>query len=295
MKFVDSHCHLNLIEDNLSDVINRAIDAGVGRMVVPGIDLPSSVKALEIAEKYAPVYAAVGIHPHESSNASPADIMEISRIAAHPKVVAIGEIGLDYHYTPFDDSTQKSVLAAMLDLANSINKPVILHSRDSLSDLLNFITTWVKSQINSNQSPLFGVFHMFEGNSSEAIEVIQRGFLISVGGNITFKNNHKGHELVKAIGLNHLLLETDTPYISPHPFRGKANEPSRIPIIAEKVAELLGITGRISSRNNNLKRHISFQVGIINLVNLFTHSSINTKWHRCCRKIDAFAGRKLSP
>lgn len=209
-------------------------------MVVPGIDLPSSQKAIEIASKFDQVFAAVGIHPHESLRVSTEDLREISQLASHPKVVAIGEIGLDYHYIPFDESIQKTIFFSMLTLANNLKKPVILHSRDALSDLFTSLKNWLNLNPNNlNHQLPCGVFHMFEGDSKDAISAISLGYYISIGGNITFKNNHKGHDLIKAIGLQSLLLETDTPFISPHPFRGTPNEPGRIPIIATKVADLL--------------------------------------------------------
>jgi TatD DNase family protein len=262
--FVDSHCHLNLIENDLTDVINRAIDSGIRKMVVPGTDLQSSIKAIEIAETFESVYAAVGIHPHESSNASPKDIQEISRLATHPKVVAIGEIGLDYHYSPFDEQIQKTVLLSMLTLASNLGKPVILHSRNALSDLLTVVTGWQNSQEfgGLHQISSGGVFHMFEGDSIDALQAIRLGFYISIGGNITFKNNQRGQELIKAIGLQNLLLETDTPFISPHPFRGTQNEPARIPIIAAKVADLLQTRVELVAGITTLNANTLFKLGL---------------------------------
>ena len=241
MKFIDSHCHLNLIEHDLNDVINRAKDAGVYRMVVPGINLETSLTAIRMAESFPEVYAAVGIHPHEVAKVTPKDIEEISRLALHPRVVAIGEIGLDNHFPPFDMSSQKELLNEMIDLAIRINKPVILHSRDAFSDLLELVTSRnaFLGQASTNQTSLRGVFHMFEGNVEESLLVKQMGFYIGIGGNVTFKNNNRVQEIVKKLDLANLLLETDYPYVSPHPFRGKINEPSRIPVIANKVAEIL--------------------------------------------------------
>lgn len=263
MIFVDSHCHLNLIENGLTDVINRAIDSGISKMIVPGIDLPSSNKALEIAEKYDPVYAAVGVHPHESSKASSQDINQISQLAMHPKVVAIGEIGLDYHYIPFDAQVQKKVLLAMLALATDLNKPVILHSRDALSDLFTTIIKWKNSINSDNPSQKFpsGVFHMFEGDFNDAFQAMNLEFFISIGGNITFKNNHRGQELIKAIGLQRLLLETDTPFISPHPFRGTPNEPGRIPLIATRIAELLQTRVELVAETTTQNANTLFKLG----------------------------------
>jgi TatD DNase family protein len=252
--FIDSHCHLNLIKEGLGDVIDRAIDANITKIIVPGINLETSQKAIEIAEIYPPVYAAVGIHPNEAGNTNPGDIEVIKNLALHSKVVAIGEIGLDYHYPPFDMLLQKNVLTTMLDLALQVEKPVILHSRDSLSDLLEIVTNYRYAKQNHlGTKPLCGVFHMFEGNCHEAIPVTKMGFFISIGGNITFKNNQKGKENVEKLELESLLLETDSPFISPHPYRGIPNEPARIPTIAAKVAEIrqtqVELVAEVTTRN----------------------------------------------
>jgi TatD DNase family protein len=241
LNFVDSHCHLNLIEHDLNGVINRAKDAGVYRMIVPGINLETSLIAIRIAESFPEVYAAVGIHPHEVSKVTPKEIEEISQLALHPRVVAIGEIGLDYHFPPFDMTGQKKLLDELLDLAIRIKKPVILHSRDAFSDLFELVAARhnFPGHYSTDQKRLQGVFHMFEGNLEESVIVKQMGFYIGIGGNVTFKNNTRVQEIVNRLGLANLLLETDTPYVSPHPFRGKINEPSRVPIIANKVAEIL--------------------------------------------------------
>lgn len=263
MKFIDSHCHLNLIETNLADIIARAIDSGVSKMIVPGIDLPSSIKAIEIAEIYDSVYAAVGIHPHESSAASITEIEEISRLASHHKVVAIGEIGLDYHYLPYDKESQKEILKAMLTLATQANKPVVLHSRDALPDLFSTLKDWIQSPTNNKTHRFlpYGVFHMFEGDSQQAFQAIEMGFQISIGGNITFKKNLREHDLISSIGLKNLLLETDTPFISPHPYRGTPNEPGRIPLIAHKVAEILQTKVELVAENTTQNAINLFKLG----------------------------------
>ncbi len=231
MQFVDSHCHLDLLEEDLTSVIARAADAGVSRLVIPGIDLKSSQRVIEIAEKYPGVYAAVGIHPHEVEKTGTNDIAVLAKLAAHPKVVAIGEIGLDYHFPPFNMERQKQVLRSMFALANESGKPVILHSRDALPDLA--------ALLQEEKIRPAGVFHMFEGDSGSAKQVLGMGFFIGVGGSVTFKNNARVAEILAQLGTSRVVLETDAPYISPHPFRGTINEPSRIPLIAKKIAEIL--------------------------------------------------------
>lgn len=240
MIFIDSHCHLNLLDENLDEVISRALDANVTKIIVPGINLETSKKAIEIAECYPSVYAAVGIHPHEVEKIQFHDIEILQKLATNSKVVAIGEIGLDYHYPPFNSLLQKEVLSKMLDLSIKVNKPVILHSRDSLPDLIKFLDDYQNINLESGiLKSIYGVFHMFEGNWMEAISVAKMGFYYSIGGNITFKNNQKGKEIVEKTGMEKLLLETDSPFISPLPHRGIPNEPARIPIIAAKIAEIL--------------------------------------------------------
>lgn len=253
MKFIDSHCHLNLLDQDLGEVVNRALDANITKIIVPGINLETSQKAVDLAERFSLVSAAVGIHPNEIKNTNRGDLDVIRNLALHPKVVAIGEIGLDYHYPPFDMRLQKIVLTNMLELALQVDKPVILHSRDSLPDLIKIISSFQKSKHTINNPSLSGVFHMFEGNWDEAISVTEMGFFISIGGNITFKNNQKEKSIAEKLELSKLLLETDSPFISPHPFRGTPNEPARIPVIAAKVAEIrqtqVELIAEVTTRN----------------------------------------------
>jgi TatD DNase family protein len=252
--FIDSHCHLNLLDEDLIEVISRALDSDVTKIIVPGINLESSIKAVEIAERFPQVYAAVGIHPHEVEKIKPRDIEFLKNLATHSKVVAIGEIGLDYHYLPYNSQLQHEILTSMLDLSLQVEKPIILHSRDSLSELIDVISSFQYSKGNDPEiNPLSGVFHMFEGNWNKAISVTKMGFFYSIGGNITFKNNQKGKEIIEECGIEKLLLETDSPFISPHPHRGMPNEPARIPIIAAKIAEILQtrveLVAEVTTRN----------------------------------------------
>lgn len=263
MDFIDTHCHLDLLQKDISEVVKSAFNNNVNMMVVPGTNLASSKLAIEIAEEFDCVYAAVGIHPHEVAKCEEEDLEEIADLAYHPKVVAIGEIGLDYHYPPYDETRQKLILKNLLALSSSCNKPVILHSRDALPDLLNVIDEWLidYQQDNAHQKTLHGVFHMFEGDGLSAEVIIAKGFQISIGGNITYKNNSRSVNLLKSIGLSSLLLETDTPYMTPIPFRGIPNEPSRIPLIAAKIAEILQIKVELvaEATTNNAKRLFSLR------------------------------------
>lgn len=264
MEFFDTHSHLNLFPDsqNLDDVIQRSLDAGVAKIVIPGIDLPTSIKAVEIANHYFSVFAAVGIHPHESSNLSNNDEKEIEKLASDKKVIAIGEIGLDYHYQPFNKVQQIKVLQSMLAISSFINKPFILHSRDSIADLIEIISgsEISDSTKKSNRTRFSGVFHSFEGTLQQALQIIELNFLIGIGGPITFKNNKEHQEFLKTIGKERIVLETDAPFLSPHPFRGQQNEPCRIPIIAQKVADLLETTVELIAETTTKNAKILFSM-----------------------------------
>lgn len=240
MFFVDTHCHLNLdvFRETIDQVVRRAKETGVKRIVVPGIDIDTSRKAVELASKYDCIYAAIGAHPNEADKFNDSHIEAFKEMLLFPKVVAVGEIGLDFHHHPEKAALQEKLLAVMLSLAKDHHKPVILHSRKSLDVLINIVKEWINDQ-ESLSNCYFGVFHGFEGNSAQAMEVQSMKMAIGVGGPITFKNAHDKHIMVKENGIHNMVLETDAPLLSPHPFRGQTNEPFRVPVIAEKVADLL--------------------------------------------------------
>jgi TatD DNase family protein len=261
LDFIDTHCHLNLFQNqnDLESVVKRSMDLGVTKIVIPGINVSTSRRAVELAETFPSVFAAVGIHPHEVSNYADEDITVIEELALSPKVVAVGEIGLDYHYPPINKDSQKHLLQIMLEISDGVSKPVILHSRDSMSDLLAVIRDWEinKKQTHNDQHSSYGVFHSFEGSVSDAQQIRKMKYIIGIGGSITFKNNIQLQQLVKDVGIEDIVLETDSPFLSPHPFRGVQNEPSRIPLIAQKVADLLEIqvelvADRTTRNANNL-------------------------------------------
>lgn len=241
MQFFDTHCHLNhsSFQADLAAVIDSALKVGVQQIIVPGWNLESSYKAVELADKFPQLFAAVGIHPTEWRTASNSDIEEIQKLAQYKKVVAIGEIGLDYYHETDRQSEQKALLKAMLGIAKSIQKPVLIHSRASMPDLIKLINEWVNkfSELNPLKiSP--GVFHAYEGDLSQAIELINRGFKLGVGGPITYKNAVLKKEVFSQIAESSILLETDAPYLSPAPNRGKRNEPAFISIVGSTLAKL---------------------------------------------------------
>jgi TatD DNase family protein len=241
--FVDTHCHLNLQEfqANLQQVVERALASGVNKIIVPGIDLETSQRAVELATRMDCIFAAIGIHPNESGSFDKKQLSLFKEMAIEPKVVAIGEIGLDFFRHPDSKSDQVELFELMLDLATQSEKPVILHSRNAL-DVLLPIMKMRKAERQSSLLQIHGVFHGFEGTADQCAQVQALSMMIGVGGPITYKNALDKQKLVKEMDINNLVLETDSPYLSPHPYRGQTNEPARIPVIAQKVAELRNIS-----------------------------------------------------
>lgn len=255
MFFIDTHCHLNyeLYRETLPQTLERAIDAGINRLVVPGTDLESSLRAVDLAMKYPMIFAAVGVHPIDIHKFHESQVTTFDDLLRNDKVVAVGEVGLDKFHHPETISAQEDIFDIMLNLASTHHKPLILHSRNAINDLLALLQKWVLREMDDGQKFL-GVFHGFEGNADQAIEVINNHMAIGVGGPITFKNAIDKQNLLRIIGVNQIVLETDAPFLSPHPFRGQPNEPARIPIIAQKVADLLNLNiediATITNRNS---------------------------------------------
>lgn len=239
MLFVDTHCHLNfsVFNDHTHEVVQRAIDAGVNTMIVPGLDLETSETAVELTTRYKEIFAAVGVHPNEVRKWDDNQEKIFHEFLKERKVLAVGEIGLDFYRHPENKELQAQLLARMLEMASTFNKPVILHSRNSLTNLLGIIKEWIQARKN-NLNNEFGIFHGFEGSQEQAVEVTRLNMRIGIGGPVTFKNAVEKQELVRKLELQHIVLETDSPLLSPHPYRGQTNEPSRIPVIAQKIAEL---------------------------------------------------------
>jgi TatD DNase family protein len=247
--FIDSHAHLTSKEfdDDRTEAIGRAIDAGVDFIVNPGTDLEDSRKAVELAEKHPQIYAAVGFHPHEAKKADERSLQEIEDLSRHPKVVAIGEIGLDFYYDYSPRDVQERVLKAQLAIARRTNLPVVIHTRDSHARTVGIVQEalaedpgWRSQRAtpDSRYPVPKGVFHCFSGNLGEAWEVIRMGFAISFPGVVTFKKAERASEVAAQVSAEHLLLETDSPYLAPVPLRGRRNEPANVPLIAARVAEL---------------------------------------------------------
>ncbi|MCL6516621.1 TatD family hydrolase [Alicyclobacillus sp.] len=234
----DTHCHLfdERFQEDLDAVVARARAAGVRHFVVPGVDVQTSEAAIALAERFEGVYAAVGVHPESLADYRPRMLEEIRRLAAHPKVVAIGEIGLDYYWDVAPREVQREVFVAQLDLARETGLPVVVHNRDATEDVVRLIETEAQG--------VTGVMHCFTGDLDTAMRCIRCGFFISYGGPLTFKNAEAVREAAARIPAEALVVETDSPYLSPHPLRGKRNEPERVRIVGERLAEIRGLTAQ---------------------------------------------------
>ncbi len=246
--FIDSHCHLTAAEFDLDRdaVIAAALEAGVDFIVNPGTTLADSRRAVELAERHEEVYACVGIHPHEARTSDERVLREIEELSRHPKVVAVGEIGLDYHYDLSPRDVQERVFREQLSIARRRNLPVVIHTREAMGltmaiveEFVNAETGWRGDATDATRYPSpKGVFHCFPGDAAIAWRLIAMGFAVSLPGVVTFKKPGHAAAVAAAVPIEHLLLETDSPYLAPVPFRGSRNEPRHIPLIAAKIAEL---------------------------------------------------------
>jgi TatD DNase family protein len=233
----DTHAHINALqfEEDREEVIQRAIDEGVQNIVVVGFDNETIDGAMELAEKYPFIYAAVGWHPVDAIDMKDEDLLRIEKLAAHPKVVAIGEMGLDYHWDKSPKEIQKEVFKKQIQLAKKVNLPIIIHNRDATNDVITILKEEKAEEVG-------GIMHCYGGSLETAKQCIDMNFYISFGGPVTFKNAKQPKEVAKEIPLDWLLIETDCPYLSPHPYRGKRNEPSYVKLIAEQIAQLKEIS-----------------------------------------------------
>ncbi len=235
--FIDTHVHLNAdqYEEDLQDVINRALEAKVEKMVVIGFDRKTIERTMELIEQYDFVYGVIGWHPVDAIDCTQEDLEWIEELAAHPKIVGIGETGLDYYWDKSPKDVQQALFRKQIQLAQKINLPIIIHNRDATGDVVNILR-------EENASSVGGVMHCFSGSVETARECIAMNFMISLGGPVTFKNARLPKEVATEIPLEHLMIETDAPYLAPHPYRGKRNEPAFVPLVAEEIARLKGLT-----------------------------------------------------
>ena len=248
---IDTHCHIfSEYYDDIDEVIQSIKNSGIEKIIVNGTDMKSNLEVLELVKKYDIVYGAIGFQPTELGNFKDDDIKWLEAHINDDKIVAIGEIGLDYHYDNTDKVLQQKVFKKQLELASFYNKPIIVHSRDSIKDTYDII----------NNYNLRGSIHCFSGSVEMAREFIKIGFYLGVGGVATYKNAKNLINVISNISLEYILLETDAPYLTPEPFRGMDNSPEFIPLIAKKIAEIKEINvekvGEITT--DNAKRLFDF-------------------------------------
>jgi len=234
--YIDTHVHLNAdqYEEDINEVIQRAQDAGVDKMVVVGFDRKTILKAMELTEKHAFIYAVVGWHPVDAIDCTEKDLEWIELLAAHPKVVGIGETGLDYYWDKSPRDVQQEVFRKQIRLAKKVSLPIIIHNRDATADVVRILK-------EEEAEKTGGIMHCFGGSIETANECINMNFMISLGGPVTFKNAKAPKQVATEISLDHLLIETDAPYLAPHPYRGKRNEPAWVALVAEEIARLKSI------------------------------------------------------
>ncbi len=245
---IDSHAHLDhgQYQSDCEGVIQRALEAGLSHILTIGCDLESSRAAVALAARYAPVYAAVGIHPHDAAELNDATLEQLRDLLQQPKVIALGEIGLDFFRDHCPHDIQEQAFRQQIRLARELNKPIIVHDRDAHDAILKILE-------EENASAIGGVIHCFSGNLNMARRCIEMGFYLSFTGNITYPKNEELRAIVKAVSIDRMLVETDCPYLSPQKFRGQRNEPAYVSYTAAKIAEVKGLTSedvaRITSRN----------------------------------------------
>ena len=233
---VDSHAHVGAraFARDRDEVMQRARNAGVRAVVDVGSDLDASRTAVELALRYDEVYAVVGYHPHNAASLTEADLEAVAGLSEQPKVVAIGEIGLDFYRNLSPREDQFRAFERQLDLAERLGMPVVIHSRDAAEEVFNVLSNWAaRSKLDE---PL-GVLHCFSGDVDLARRYIDMGFLISIAGPVTYRNSGAA-EVARDVPLDRLVIETDCPYLAPQPYRGKRNEPAHVSLVAERIAQL---------------------------------------------------------
>ncbi|MFC4403563.1 TatD family hydrolase [Gracilibacillus xinjiangensis] len=232
----DTHVHLNVsqFDEDREEVIARAKEAGVEYMVIVGFDHETIPKAIELAEAYDYIYAAVGWHPVDAIDMTDKELNWLKELASHPKVVALGEMGLDYHWDKSPKDVQKEVFRKQINLAKKVNLPIIIHNREATEDIISILK-------EENAREVGGIMHCYNDSVDYVNDCLEMNFYISLGGPVTFKNATFPKEVAKVVPEDRLLIETDCPFLAPHPNRGKRNEPAYVKLVAEKIAELRNV------------------------------------------------------
>jgi TatD DNase family protein len=259
IQLVDTHSHLDMkdFDPDREQVIARALAAGVTTIITVGTDIDSDRQALALADKHPQVYAAVGLHPHEADRVTEADILQLAELAKHPKVVAIGETGLDFYRNYSTREAQFKIFREQLELAARVRQPIIIHSRQAEPDTVAVLSEWVKR----HSLKLPGVIHCFSGSAETAEKYLKLGFFISFAGFVTYPNS-RAPQIVKTIPIDRIVVETDCPFLTPQFHRGKRNEPAYVRLTAETLATALEVTPEEFSRQTteNAKRLFKFEI-----------------------------------
>lgn len=248
----DTHCHLMLstFDDDRMQVMARAQSAGINRMLVPGVDLNTSRSAVELSEQYEEIYAAVGVHPHYASTWDHSTEVELRSLTNSSKVVAIGEIGLDYYRNVSPPDIQKRAFRAQLDMASECELPVVIHNREAVTDVMDYLLKW-SAEIPPRLAGRAGVLHANSTDLETTCKAISAGLYIGIAGTVTYHNTEALKQITTQVPLDRQLLETDAPYLTPHPHRGERNEPAYVRFVAEKIASLLDISLSIAAEETS--------------------------------------------
>lgn len=259
---VDTHCHINFdaYDEDRAAVIERAAAAGVSRIINPGTDLNTSREGIALADHYTGIYAAVGIHPNSTADITPTWMDDIGTLAAHPKVLAVGEIGLDYYWDKSPKQNQVAAFEAQLALASRLELPVIIHNREASEDVMGILENWVHD-LPPALKDRPGVLHSFSAPVSIAERALAAGFYLGFTGPITYKNADDLRRIAANVPLDRILVETDGPFLTPIPYRGKRNEPAYIPLISERLAAIKTIPSDEMARATTANAEYLFRFG----------------------------------
>ena len=248
---IDTHVHLNAEQyvNDLDEVIERARENGIEKMVVIGCDRPTIERTMELIDEHEDIYGVIGWHPVDAIDCTDEDLEWIEQLSKHEKIVGIGEMGLDYHWDKSPKDVQKDLFKKQIELAKRVNLPIIIHNREATEDCVAILKEMHAEEIG-------GIMHAFSGDESVADEIIDMNFYVSLGGPVTFKNAQLPKDIAVHVPIDRLLVETDAPYLTPHPYRGKRNEPAYVKLVAEKIAELRKISYEELARttSENAKR-----------------------------------------
>jgi TatD DNase family protein len=241
IQLIDTHAHLDMTEfdRDRDEVISRALAAGVTKIITVGTDVTSSGRAISLAEKYPQIYAAVGVHPHDADRAESTFLAQLSELTKHPKVVAIGETGLDFYRNYSSKEAQFNALHGQLELAAELNLPIIIHARQAVREMIETLGDWVKRHKDTSGRPR-GVIHCFSENEQIAHKYIDMGFYISFTGYVSYPQS-RAPAVAKKLPIDRIMVETDCPFLTPQKYRGKRNEPSYVALTAETLANALGM------------------------------------------------------